>query len=188
MTYPSIKEVDCLPIAVNGYSYPCLGSIMSECLKRLTTTDEPTMVLCHGDEHLGNLLSSPDGYWAIDPGNYTGYNSPSSAVNNLVGGTYLFDYRYMGQAQIKDGVFSIDYPLKDSFVYPERLLKPIFRRLEDFVVNMGHNSLSKELLFTNELRVALGWSHRGIDLSEIKRTGLAYIGLAIEHYYADGII
>lgn len=189
MNDPIIRAIDYFPVVVNGNSYPCLKSTMSECLRKLTTAKEPTMVLCHGDEHLGNLLSGPDGYWAIDPGNYTGYNTPSSTVNNLVGGTYLFEYRYSGEAKVKQGVFSVEYALLDEFLYPELLMRPLFIKFEDSVKNMlGNNSLSKELLFTNELRVALGWSHRRMDLTEIKKTSLVYAGLATEHYYADYIV
>ncbi len=186
---PLIQEIEDLPIVVNGCTYPCLKSTMNRCLTRLTTVREPTMVLCHGDEHLGNLLSGEDGYWVIDPGNYTGYNTPSSLVNNLVGGTYLFEYRYTGEHSITDGTFSVEYALTEEFVGPEKVMQPVFRTFEDLVIDLVNgDSLSKELLFINELRVALGWTKRRMDLSEIKKAGMLYTGLATEHYYAASIV
>ena len=68
-------------------------------------------------------------------------------------------------------------------------MKPAFRSLGSLLGCYANgDSLVKELLFVNELRVALGWTNRRMDLSEIKRTGILFAGIATEHYYADNII
>ncbi|OGM28808.1 hypothetical protein A2962_04990 [Candidatus Woesebacteria bacterium RIFCSPLOWO2_01_FULL_39_61] len=186
---PTIESIGDKAVIVNGEKYPPVGQTLEECLNNLSRKKDPIMVLCHGDEHLENLLTAHDGYYVIDPGNYTGLNSPSSTVNNVVGANYLFLYQYNGTACSENGNFRVDYRVKEPYENAEKLMKPTLRRLDVLARDiLCGDSLDKELLFANEIRVAVGWVHRSMDLTEIRKTGMVYAGIATEHYYSDGII
>lgn len=186
---PQLENALDLPVVVNGTTYPSLRETLNTCLNKLSNTQEDTMVLCHGDEHLGNILVAENEYWAIDPGNYTGYNSISSVLNNLVGGLYLFEFEYEGVVAETESNLNISYALKDTFLEAERLIKPLLQETENKArAIFGQTNHAKEFLFVNELRVAVGWTFRNKDLSEILKTGVIFAGLATEHYYAKGIV
>ncbi|KKS95745.1 MAG: hypothetical protein UV73_C0014G0022 [Candidatus Gottesmanbacteria bacterium GW2011_GWA2_43_14] len=184
-----IQAIADFPVVVNGKTFPSLGKTLKKCESRLLWFKDPIMVLCHGDEHLGNLLIAEDGYWVVDPGNYTGYNTPASAVNNFVGGTVLFDYPYEGTANVEEGMLKVDYRIKDSHKLADSMFKPVLKKLNAAAndISLGRSS-AKELLFINELRVAKGWTFRSMDLTGVLNNGMMYAGLATEHYYSQGIV
>ncbi len=189
---PCIKQIEDMPVLVNGTKYPTVGETLKYCQYHLSLSNDPNMALCHGDEHLGNILASPNEYWLLDPGNYTGFNSPASAVNNMVGGTYLFDYRYDGCVHKDNTKLRVDFKIRDPFQKAENVLRPSFSRLYKIALDAsGGCSSAKELLFINEMRVALGWTKRAMDakgFADIIRTGMVYIGPAMEHFYSNDIV
>lgn len=185
---PRIAQIQNLPLYINGKEYPPLQVVIEKVYKRLKNHKEKNMYLCHGDEHIGNILAVGRSYSIIDPGNYTGFNTVSSVLNNLVGGLYLFEYRYKGNCFLSQNKYTINYSMYDCNE-AEMLLKPLLNRVYlEIETYFEPNSLAKEFLFVNELRVALGWVNRSKDLQEIKNNGMLYLGLAVEHYLSDGIV
>lgn len=176
-------------LEVNGTIYPSISETLNLCQRNLFNNDEDSMALCHGDEHLGNILVGENQVWVIDPGNYTGFNSLSSTINNLIGGTYLFEYQYIGAVNENSTNLRIDYSLDNRFKQAEQLLSPVFKEFAGIVGDvLGSNNYLSEFLFTNELRVAMGWTNRRMDLSKILGNGLLYAGMATEHFYSKNII
>lgn len=183
-----VPQLD-IPLFINGMKYPTLRETLTDCLRVLEGGPEPIMVLCHGDEHLGNLVADQDGYWVIDPGNYTGYNTPSSAVNNMVGANYLFMYKYSGCTVVTPRGLEIEYQIREESQRAETSMKPLLQLLGKAADEIScYQSMSKQLLFINELRVAVGWIQRSMKLDEVLKTGMIYAGIATEHYYSSDIV
>lgn len=177
-----------VPTIVNGVTYPCLHETLTQCQIALENKIEKHMVLCHGDEHPGNVLCEEDNYYAIDPGNYTGYNMASSALNNLAGALYLFEYRYQGTFSCGD-TFNVEYQLDPNFAPAESCLRPLILELDEKVKNVsGSTSLAKELFFINAIRVSIGWTQRSMQLDDVLETGLVLAGVATEQYYSSTIV
>src|SRR3990167_5168040 len=119
-----IQDLKNKSLVVNGQEYPSLGETLNAIRQRLEKP-EKTMVLTQGDEQIAKLIAENGHCFVIDPGNYTGFNSPSSTVNNMVAGNYIFSYKYDSSIQNGDDL-RIDYSLKPQYRKIEELTKPIF--------------------------------------------------------------
>jgi hypothetical protein len=149
---------------------------------------ERHMALCHGDEHTGNILGTRDRrLWVIDPGNYTGLNSPSSSFNNFAGGLYLFEYTYTGGYNDASGALDISYSIDPKYAVAERMLRDDIGQFKSQVHHFQDGkSIASELLYINGLRVALGMTRRSTTEEKFRRiidTGLIFAGIATEQYY-----
>jgi hypothetical protein len=186
---PKIQAVSKKPVVVNGEKYPSVGKTLDLVEKKLAAGPDENMVLCHGDEHIENLLVMPDkGYMAIDPGNWTGFNTPASAVNNMVGAHTLFHLRYDGAVKAEGKSFEVDYKVIPPYDEADRILKKQWSRLQTMASSVcGGENLAKELLFVNQMRVGVGWVKRSMDLTEVLNTGMVYAGIATEQYYSKNI-
>lgn len=185
---PKIQEIANLPMVVNGVEYPPIGQTLNEVESKLFSQRESVMALCHGDEHLGNIIPENGHYWTIDPGNWTGLNSPSTAVNNLVGANYLFFYKYNGEVR-NGNKLEIDFEFRDESKKAEEMMRPSFRRVDEIATDiLGGNSFAKEFLYINGMRVSMGWTCSPMDLKEVLDTGIIYAGVATEQYYGKEIV
>lgn len=182
---PIFSSLAGFDMTVNGKIYPKLGETLSRVTERLTNVREKTMCLVHGDEHLANIIPVNETHYMIDPGNWTGYNTPSAAVNNIVGANHLFFYTY--DSHFNNGrVVDIAFAPTDRCRVAHRLMEPVLRRVEATVDDLqGGRSLAREMLFVNCARVAMGWVQRSQDLTEVKKTGMSYLGIATERYYEN---
>jgi len=187
MNHPQIEELATKKVVVNGRSYPSLGTTIEQVWQKLQRP-EKTMVLSHGDEHIANLIPNGDGYFLIDPGNWTGYNSPSAAVNNMVAGNYLFTYPYQGEIRV-NGAFEVDYRIGDDYVEPELMMREVFQDIDKIARDLnGGDSLDKEFLFVNMVRCGVGWVNRSGLTEADMSLGMVFTGMAVEKYYGEEII
>ena len=189
MATPRIQAIADKKLIINGQEFPPLAEALDSCHRTLHNSEGGNVSLCPGDLHLGNLMIAKDGYRLIDPGNYTGANYAPTEVNNLVGGTYLFDLDYEGGFTDREHGFCVDYKVHPRHTESEALLRPHFCNFAREAGEIsGRPRLAKDLLFVNEMRVALGWTKRSMDLTNVLNRGMMYVGPAIEHFYSNEIV
>ena len=176
-----LPEIVDKELIVNGQNYPSVGNMCREVKGRLEAFDEPWMVFSHGDEHLDNIFSSPDGrYQMIDPFN-TGYTSMAQVFNKHLGETALFNYDYQTTSQV-NGKVEIETSLSPQSKQVRELIEPPLNELKQKIGSQVHIN---EYLFTLMLRGAtLRIAPKWRDLA-IERT-MAYLAMATE-YYAKSI-
>lgn len=172
-------------IVVNDIEYPPIEKTIGSVEKNLKKHKDPVMVLRHGDEQIGNLLTNGGKYFAIDPA-YTGWGSPAQALNTLIGSNYIFYYHYFHDYTENESEVNIRYGLTEPSLRTERAFSPIFRQAMLHVHNYSREPfLTKEYLFTNFLRASVGRVARPTDISEVLSQPMVYLALANEFYYQD---
>lgn len=111
-----------LPIVIDGSEN--IGSIQEFFdIQRLGFSMEPPiMVLSHGDENLGNVLSprsETDGAYRVIDARFAGYYDPAWVLGNIYARTYLFNAQYPKNTQLtnsgtNEAHFSAAFPTQTT--------------------------------------------------------------------------